>query len=152
MAASRPTAMKATKQILVRLPQASRHAGPLAVRLPVLFAAAILVLSGCVGEPFVSVIKTSAARVADQLVPFTSCDNALRHLRTAASSAVSAGFAAASRSPGAAGGPASPGSPAGPASAAGLAGAAGQAGAATGADSAAAGAIAAPGSYSGTNT
>jgi Beta propeller domain len=152
--------MVATKQILVRVPQASRYEGPLAVRLSVLFAAGILALSGCAGEPFVSVIKTSATHVADQLVPFTSCGDALRHLRMAASSAVTAGFAV-SRSPGATGGLVSPGSPAGPAGparaaqqapAAGLPGAAGQAGADSGAGSAAAGAIAAPGSYSQTNT
>ena len=146
--------MKATKQIPVRVRQAIRHAGPLAMRLSVLFAAGIQVLSGCASEPFVPVIRTSAARVVDQLVPFTSCGDALRHLRTAASSAVTRGFDAASRAPGASGDPVSPGSPpgpAGPAPAAGLAGAPGQASAESGSGSAAAAGIAAPGSYSGTN-
>jgi Beta propeller domain len=152
--------MAATKQILVRLPKTSRYESPLAILLSMLLATGILALSGCASEPFVSKIKTSATHLADQLVPFTSCRDALRHLRTAASSAMTAGFAV-SRSPGAVGGPASAESPAGsagqapaarPAPAAGLPGAAGQAGADSGASSAAAGRIAAPGSYSRTNT
>jgi Beta propeller domain len=118
--------------------------------LSVLFAAGTLVLSACASEQFVPVIKASAARVADQLVPFTSCGDALRHPRTAASSAVTAGIAAATGSPGASGGPASPGSPAGPARPAPAAGLAGAADGGVG--SVAAGGIAAPGSYSGTNT
>src|SRR5262249_53659809 len=146
---------KATRQILVRVPQAHRHAGLLAVRLSVLFAAGILVPSACASEPFAPVIRTSTARVAHQLVPFTSCGDAMRHLRRAASSAVTAGFAAASGSPGAAGGRASPGSPAGLAgSAPGAATAGGKAApdSYSGTNTATAGGIAGTGTYSGTNT
>src|SRR5262245_58148644 len=147
--------MKATRQILVRVPQAHRHAGLLAVRLSVLFAAGILVPSACASEPFAPVIRTSTARVAHQLVPFTSCGDAMRHLRRAASSAVTAGFAAASGSPGAAGGPASAGSPAGLAGSAPGAATAGGIAAPdsySGTNAATAGGIAGTGSYSGTNT
>src|SRR6266851_2625007 len=96
-------AMKATEHVPVRVPQAGRQERALAVRMSVLFASGIVILSGCASGPFRPVIKTSAARVADQLVPFASCGDALRNLQAAASNAV-AGFAAASRSAGAAGG------------------------------------------------
>jgi Beta propeller domain len=148
--------MKAKEHVPVRGPQGGRQAHALAVRMSVLFASGIVILSGCAGGPFRPVIKTSALRVVDQLVPFASCGDALRNLQTAASSAVTAEFAAASRSPGAAGGPAAPGSPAGqaaPARAVGESGAAaGQAGAGSSAGAAAADGIAGPGAYSGTNT
>ncbi len=148
--------MKATEHVPVRVPEAGRQARALAVRMSVLFASGIVILSGCATGPFRPVIKTSAARVADQLVPFASCGDALRNLQAAASNAVTAGFAAASRSPGAAGVPAVPGSPAGQAAPAGAAGesrgAAGQAGAGSSAGAAAAEGMAAPGAYSGTNT
>lgn len=124
--------------------------------MSVLFASGILILSSCASGPIRLAIKTSTLRVADQLVPFASCGDALRNLRTAASDTVTAEFAAASRSPGAAGGPAAPGSAAGQAAPAGAAGesgaAAGQAGAHSSADAAAADGIAAPAAYSGTNT
>ncbi len=148
--------MKATEHVPVRVPQAGRQARALAVRMSVLFASGIIILSGCASGPFRPVMKTSALRVADQLVPFASCGDALRNLQTAASNAVTDGFAAASRSAGAAGGPAAPGSPAGQAAPAGAAGesgaAAGQAGAGSSAGAAAAEGMAAPGAYSGTNT
>src|SRR5260221_9078620 len=106
--------MKATEHVPVRVPQAGRQERALAVRMSVLFASG-MILSGCASGPFRPVIKTSAARVADQLVPFASCGDALRNLQAAASNAVTPRFAAASRSPLAAGVPAVPGSPAGPA-------------------------------------
>jgi hypothetical protein len=124
--------------------------------MSVLFASGIVILSGCASGPFRPVVKTSAPRLAAQLVPFASCGDALRNLRTAASNAVTAEFAAASRSPGAAGGPATTGLPAGQAGPAGPSGpagaAAGQAGADSNAGAAAADGTAAPGAYSGTNT
>ena len=145
--------MKATEHVPVRVPQAGRQARALAARMSVLFAWGIVILSGCASGPFRPVIKTSALRVADQLVPFASCGDALRNLQTAASKAVTAEFAAASRSAGAAGGPAAPGSPAGQAAPAGESGAAaGQAGAGSSPGAAAADGMAAPGAYSGTNT
>jgi hypothetical protein len=127
------------------------------VRLSVLFASGIMILSGCASGPFRPVIKTSVLRVADQLVPFASCGDALRNLRTAASNTVTAEFAAASRSPRAAGGPAAPGSAAGqaaPAAAGGESGVAGagQAGTGSVAGVAAADGKTAPAVYSGTNT
>ncbi len=148
--------MKAKQHVLVRVPQAGRPACALAVRTAVLFASGFVILSGCAGGPFRPVIKTSALRAADRLVPFVSCGDALRNLRTAASKAVTADFAATSRSPGPAGGPAATGSPAGQAGPAGAAGAsgtaAGQPGAGRSAGAAAADGTAAPGAYSGTNT
>src|SRR5260370_10775182 len=105
--------MNATEHAPVRVPQAGQQARALAVRMSVLFASGIVILSGCASGPFRPVIKTSALRVVDQLVPFASCGDALRNLQTAASNAVTAEFGAASRSPGAAGGTAAPGSPPG---------------------------------------
>src|SRR5260221_14049080 len=119
--------MKATEHVPVRVPQAGRQARALAVRMSVLFASGIIILSGCASGPFRPVMKTSALRVADQLVPFASCGDALRNLQTAASNAVTAEFAAASRSPGAAAAPPAPGSPAGQAAPAGAAGGTGPA-------------------------
>src|SRR5260221_1714145 len=148
--------MKATEHAPLRVPQAGRQARALAVRMSVLFASGIVILSGCTSGPFRPAIKTSAQRAASQLVPFASCGDALRNLQTAASNSVTAEFAAASRSPGAAGGPAAPGSPPGQAAPAGAVGksgaAAGQAGAGSSAGAAAADGIAAPSAYSATNT
>jgi Beta propeller domain len=115
------------------------------VRLSVLFASGIVILSGCASGPFRPVIRTSALRVGDQLVPFAGCREALRNLRMAASNTVTAEFSAASRSPRTAGGTAVPGSAAGQAAPAG-------AGGESGAGAAAAGGIAAPAVYSGTST
>jgi hypothetical protein len=146
--------MKVTQHVPVRVPQAGRQARVLAVRMSVLFASGIVILSGCASGPLRPVIKTSALRVADQLVRFASCGDALRNLQTAARNAVTAEFAAASRSPGGADGPAAPGSAAGQAAPAGAAGESGAAAGQAGADSSAGAAdgIAAPGAYSGTNT
>src|SRR6266568_5187748 len=63
-------AMKAKQHVLVRVPQAGRPACALAVRTAVLFASGFVILSGCAGGPFRPVIKTSALRAADRLVPF----------------------------------------------------------------------------------
>src|SRR6266702_401505 len=117
--------MKATARVPAGGPQAGRQARALAVPMSMLFVSGIVILSGCASGPSRPVIKTSAPRVAALLVPFASCGDALRNLRMAASRAVTAEFAAASRSPGAAGGPATTGSPAGQAAPAGAAGAPG---------------------------
>jgi hypothetical protein len=137
--------MKATEQVPARVPRAGRPARAFAVRLSVLFASGIVILSGCASGPFLPVVKTSALGAADQLVPFASCGDALRNLHAAASKALTAEFAAASRSSGAAGGPAAPDPAAGQAAPTGAA--AGQAAA----GAAPADGIAAPGAYSGTN-
>src|SRR5258705_2190562 len=145
--------MKATEHVPVRVPQAGRRAPARPARMSVLFASGIVILSGCASGPFRPVIKTSALRVADQLVPFASCGDALRNLQTAASNAVTAEFAAASRSAGAAGGPAAPGSPAGQAAPAGESGAAaGQAGAGNSPRAAPSDRVASPRPDSGANT
>jgi hypothetical protein len=141
--------MKATEHVPARVPPAGRPARAFAVRLSVLFASGIVILSGCASGPFRQVIKLSALGAADRLVPFASCGDALLNLQAAASKALTAEFAAALRSSGAAGGPAAPGPAAGQAAPTGAA--AGQAGADGSAGAAPADGIAAPGAYSGTN-
>lgn len=62
------------------------------VRVGALLALGAMILSGCAGGPFAAVTRTGAPRAADvALVRFTSCGDALRNLRAAASRSVGPG-------------------------------------------------------------
>src|SRR5215467_4736316 len=114
------------------------------------FAAAALILSGCAGRPAEPMIHARARLVADRLIPFSSCADALHTLRAAASKVIGPeGFAVGAIPPAA-----------GRVQDHGVNGrSAGQAGAPVSASQGVAGAgqapsagISAPSSYSGTNT
>jgi hypothetical protein len=142
--------MNTSEQLLVPGPRPDHPASALAICISAIFASGALVLSGCTGQPILPVIHTGMALVADHLVPFASCADALRNLRAAASRvAGSAGFA-----PGpapAAGGAAGPGSAGRSAGTADGPSSASQAGPASAGSATPAG-LAGPASYSGTNT